>query len=137
MKKLLSIIMLIICCCILFVGCTPKENAGTTNTNEDGGSTETEITLPQKHTIPLTMDNYSIYIETNLVAYLSATPQKVVFTANGCLSYAYYENVVFEIEHDGEKMLIVCNAAGNGNGSYGGRNLGTITAVSGNVIYWM
>lgn len=83
------------------------------------------------------MNNYSTYIETNLVAHLSSVPIKVVFTANGCLSYAYYENVVFEIEHDGEIMLVACNAAGNGNGSYGGRNLGIITAVSGNVIYWM
>lgn len=138
MKKLLSIIILIICCCILFIGCTTKEKAETiNNANENGSAILTEITLPQKHTIPLTMNNYSTYIETNLVAYLSATPQKVVFTANGCLSYAYYENVVFEIEHDGEKMLVACNAAGNGNGSYGGRNLGTITAISGNVIYWM
>lgn len=141
MKKLLSIILIVTCCCILFVGCTAKEEAETTsNTNGNGGSTVTESTippLPQKHTIPLTINNYSTYIETSLVAHLSSTPQKVVFTANGCLSYAYYDNVIFEIEHDGEKMLVVCNAAGNANSSYAGRNLGTITAVSGTVIYWM
>ena len=141
MKKLLSIILIVTCCCILFVGCTAKEEAETTNnTNGNGGSTVTESTippLPQKHTIPLTISNYSTYIETSLVAHLSSTPQKVVFTANGCLSYAYYDNVIFEIEHDGEKMLVGCNAAGNANSSYAGRNLGTITAVSGTVIYWM
>lgn len=126
MKKFLSITLLIVCCCILFVGCTAKENAGTTTQP-----------MPQKHIVSLTMNNYSTYIETSFVAYLSSTPQKVVFTANGCLSYAYYENVVFEIEHDGEKMLVACNAAGNGNCSYGGRNLGTITAISGTIIYWM
>ena len=140
MKKLLSIISLITCCCILFVGCVNKENASTTTSGTDASSsTESTITqqIPQKHIVPLTMNNYSTYIETSLVAYLSSTPQKVVFTANGCLSYAYYENVVFEIEHDGEKMLVECNAAGNGNASYGGRNLGTITSISGTVIYWM
>lgn len=142
MKKLLSIILLITCCCILFVGCTTKENATTTNNGADASSsTENTITqqipLPQKHIIALTLNNYSTYIETSFVAYLSSTPQKVVFTANGCLTYAYYENVVFEIEHDGVKMLVACNAAGNGSDSYGGRNLGTITAISGTVIYWM
>ena len=141
MKKLLNMILIVTCCCILFVGCTAKENAEIyNNTNENGASTVTESTippLPQKHTVSLTVNNYSTYIETSLVAHISSTPQKVVFTANGCLSYAYYENVVFEIEHDGEKMLVVCNAAGNGSNSYGGRNLGTITAVSGTVIYWM
>lgn len=142
MKKFLSITLLIVCCCILFVGCTAKENAGTTTTtNGSDSSSLTESTttqpMPQKHIVSLTMNNYSTYIETSFVAYLSSTPQKVVFTANGCLSYAYYENVVFEIEHDGEKTLVACNAAGNGNGSYGGRNLGTITAISGTIIYWM
>lgn len=142
MKKLLSIILLFVCCCILFVGCTAK-NAETTTINgtDVSSSTETTITeqisLPQKHTISLTLNNYSTYIETSHVAHLSSTPQKVVFTANGCLSYAYYENVVFEIKHGGEKLLVACNAAGNGNCSYGGRNLGTITAISGTVIYWM
>lgn len=129
MKKLSSITLLIICCCMLFVGCTAKENTETEST--------TTQPMPQKHIVSLTMNNYSTYVETSFVAYLSSTPQKVVFTANGCLSYAYYENVVFEIEHDGEKMLVACNAAGNGNGSYGGRNLGTITAISGTIIYWM
>lgn len=142
MKKLLSIILLITCCCVLFVGCTAKENAETTTNGTDAASSsESTITqpiqLPQKHTVSLTMNNYSTYIETSLIAYPGLTPQKVEFTAKGCLSYAYYENVVFEIEHDGQKMLVACNAAGNGNGSYGGRNLGTITAVSGTVIYWM
>lgn len=142
MRKLLSIILLITCCCVLFVGCTAKENAETTTNGTDAASSsESTITqpiqLPQKHTVSLTMNNYSTYIETSLIAYPGLTPQKVEFTAKGCLSYAYYENVVFEIEHDGQKMLVACNAAGNGNGSYGGRNLGTITAVSGTVIYWM
>lgn len=142
MKKLLSITLLIVCCCMLFVGCTAKENTETTtnksNDNTSTVSTETQQTQsPQKHTISLTMSNYSTYIETSLIAYPGLTPQKVEFTAKGCLSYAYYENVIFEIEHDGQKMLVACNAAGNGNGSYGGRNLGTITAVSGTVIYWM
>lgn len=142
MKKLLSVTLLIFCCCMLFVGCTAKENAEkTTTTNGSDTSSPTESTtsqqMPQKHIVSLTMNNYSIYIETSLVVHLTPTPQKVVFTANGCLSYAYYENVVFEVEHDGEKMLVACNAAGNGNGSYGGRNLGTITAVSGTIIYWM
>lgn len=142
MKKLLSIILLITCCCVLFVGCTAKENAETTTNGTDAASSsESTITqpiqLPQKHTVSLTMNNYSTYIETSLIAYPGLTPQKVEFTAKGSLSYAYYENVVFEIEHDGQKMLVACNAAGNGNGSYGGRNLGTITAVSGTVIYWM
>ena len=142
MKKLLSIILLITCCCVLFVGCTAKENAETTTNGTDAASSsESTITqpiqLPQKHTVSLTMNNYSTYIETSLIAYPGLIPQKVEFTAKGCLSYAYYENVIFEIEHDGQKMLVACNAAGNGNGSYGGRNLGTITAVSGTVIYWM
>ncbi len=143
MKKLLSTILLITFCCILFVGCTAKENTETTTTNGTDSSSSTESTItqqtqsPQKHTISLTMSNYSTYIETSLIAYPGLTPQKVEFTAKGCLSYAYYENVIFEIEHDGQKMLVACNAAGNGNGSYGGRNLGTITAVSGTVIYWM
>ncbi len=143
MKKLLSITLLIVCCCMLFVGCTAKENAETTTNNSNDtssltGSTETQQTQsPQKHTISLTMSNYSTYIETSLIAYPGLTPQEVEFTAKGCLSYAYYENVIFEIEHDGQKMLVACNAAGNGNGNYGGRNLGTITAVSGTVIYWM
>lgn len=143
MKKLLSIILLF-CCCMLFVGCTAKENAKTTTaTNGNDTSSVTENVgmqqpeLPQKHTISLTMNNYSTYIETSIVAYLSSTPQKVEFTANGCLSYAYYENVVFEIEHDGQKMYVTCNAAGNGKGSYGGRTIGTITAISGTVIYWI
>ena len=144
MKKLLSITLLIVCCCMLFVGCTAKENAETTtnNSNDTSLSSESTITqptqLPQKHTVSLTMSNYSTYIETSFIVSNTATGAfQTVFTANGCLSYAYYENVVFEIEHDGQKMLVACNAAGNGNGSYGGRNLGTITAVSGTVIYWM
>ena len=129
---------------MLFVGCTAKENAETTTaTNGNDTSSVTENVgmqqpeLPQKHTISLTMNNYSTYIETSIVAYRSSTPQKVEFTANGCLSYAYYENVVFEIEHDGQKMYVTCNAAGNGKGSYGGTTIGTITAISGTVIYWM
>lgn len=145
MKKLLSIILLIVSCCIFFVGCTNKENTETTTTtNGSGASSLTESTttqqtqLPQKHTVSLTMNNYSTYIETSFVVSNTATGAlKTVFTASGCLSYAYYENVVFEIEHDGEKMLVACNATGNGSGSYGGRNLGTITAISGTVIYWM
>ena len=53
MKKLFSIILLITFCCISFVGCTAKENTETTNnSNENGDSTVTENTLPQKHTIP-------------------------------------------------------------------------------------
>lgn len=141
-KKLLSTILLITCCCILFVGCTAKENTETTTNGIDSSSsTESAITQqtqsPQKHTISLMLSNYSTYIETSLIAHLASTPQRVAFTAKGCLSYAYYENVIFEIEHDGQKMLVVCNVAGNGNGSYCGRNLGTITAVSGTVIYWM
>ncbi|MDE6028751.1 MAG: hypothetical protein K2F90_00330, partial [Clostridiales bacterium] len=119
MKKLLSILLIIACCCTLFVGCTAKENAETTTANNGNGtSSVTDNTatqqpqLPQKHTISLTMSNYSTYIETSIVAYLSLTPQKVEFSANGCLSYAYYENVVFEIEHDGQKMYVTCNAAG-------------------------
>lgn len=139
MKKLFSIIMLITCCCILFVGCAAKENTKTTTTNGNGAEStiSQQVSMPQKHTISLTMNNYSTYIETSLVAHISETPQRVVFTANGCLSYAYYENVIFEIEHNGEKMLVVCNAAGNGSGSYGGRILGTITGISGTVIFWM
>lgn len=144
MKKLLSIILIIACCCTLFIGCTAKENAETTTTtngNNTSSLTEStgtqQTTLPQKHTISLTMSNYSTYIETSNVAHLSLTPQKVEFTAKGCLSYAYYENVVFEVEHDGQKMYVDCNAAGNGNGSYGGRTLGTVTSISGTVIYWM
>ena len=137
MKKLLSIIMLIICSCALFAGCVTKENTETTNNTNENGSTVTEIILPQKHTILLTINNYSTYIETSFAVGRASMSEKVTFTANGCLSYAYYENVVFEIEHDGEKILVACNAAGNGNGSYSGRNIGTITAISGNVIYWM
>lgn len=142
MKKLLSIILLITCCCILFVGCTAKENAETTTNGTDASSSESTITqqtqLPQKHTVSLTMNNYFTYIETSFdVRNTAVGTLQTIFTSNGCLSYAYYENVVFEIEHDGEKMFVACNAAGNGNGSYGGRNLGTITAISGTIIYWM
>lgn len=95
MKKLLSITLLIFCCCMLFVGCTAKENAETITKP-----------IPQKHIVSLTMNNYSTYIETSFVAYLSSTPQKVVFTTNGCLSYAYYENVVFEIDTTEKKCLL-------------------------------
>ena len=119
------------------------------------GSNTTPSDSMEKHNISLTVDNYLVFLNVTK----SGSYGQYSYTFEGCLSYAFYENVTITLRYSnssGNPIVVgyfdpnvlkekenyatdtlKLNAAGcgyyNGSGKYGA----TITDVSGKVIYWM
>lgn len=106
-----------------------------TNENE-----ETEIELPSKHVISLTLENYLLYFDISTIV-TAAASVKTSYTIKSCLSYAYYDNVIFTFQYTGaanpSQLKIVYNTAGNGWDSFSERENSSIISVTGTVTYWI
>lgn len=80
-----------------------------TNENE-----ETEIELPSKHVISLTLENYLLYFDISTIV-TAAASIKTSYTIKSFLSYAYYDNMIFTFQYTGaanpSQLKIVCNTA--------------------------
>ena len=141
MKKFLFCMFMSISIIFFIVGCSsPLSNTEDNSNNKNNEKEESEIELPSKHIISLNLENYLLYFDINYNV-SAATSVKTSCTIKGCLSYAYYDNVVFTIQYktsaNSSQLKIMCNAAGNGNGSFSGRDNSSIISVSGTVTYWI
>ena len=141
MKKFLTCLFISIFCAFFIAGCSSPLSGTEDNSNiQSNEKEESKIELPSKHIISLNSENYLFYFD---ISYNTTAGDyvKTFCTIKGCLSYAYYNNVVFTIQYNGtvnpSQLKIVCNAAGNGNGSFSGRDNYSIVSVSGTVTYWI
>lgn len=93
----------------------------------------------EKHEIELSLDNYLMYFNVTESILNYSSP----YTFAGCLSYAYYDNVIVTIEYtndsSGSKQTkkILLNAAGNGTAPETRCETAKIVGISGTVIFWM
>ena len=133
MKRMLFLLPFLALC---LNACTSEEKNTTDNTPAPTKQ------VMEKHEISLNLTNFLTYFDiTSTTSYNQTT-----YVFSGCLSYAYYDNVVItikyhlsneDIESNSKIEEVVLNAAGNGHFDGGGKYLGKINAVKGKVTYWM
>ena len=142
MKKVFLLLLLAICL-FYMIGCTSDYGE-----NQSDASSR-EMSLPEKHVVNITLDNYKEYItiETNVVARTSSSSSYHYF--RGALSYAFYDNVIISYNYHSDSTsgsttteeTLFLNAGGCGtittkSSRYGGTSY-EISDVSGTVIYWI
>ena len=104
------------------------------------GCTSSKVTLMEKHTVSITLENYSKYIEVST----SSVSEQTSYYFTGCLSYAFYD-ISFTLSYSSsryaltstETEIVTCNAAGNGTFLGGGKYGAEIVSATGTVIYWI
>lgn len=104
------------------------------------GCTSSKVTLMEKHTVSITLENYSKYIEVST----SSVSGQTSYYFTGCLSYAFYD-ISFTLSYSSsgyaltstETEIVTCNAAGNGTFFGGGKYGAEIVSATGTVIYWI
>ena len=136
MKKMLFLLPFLALC---LGGCTNISS----NNNEGGNNTPAPTTQAmEKHEVSLSTSNYQTYFDISS----STSYNQTTYDFAGCLSYAFYEDVVITIkyynstdtsESNSKTEDVKLNAGGNGHFAGGGKYLGTVNAVKGKVIYWM
>lgn len=142
MKKVI-ILLLLATCLFCMLGCTSSYGENQSN------ASSSESSLPEKHVVSITMDNYKKYItiETNVVAGTSSSSSYHYF--RGALAYAFYDNVIISYNYHSDSIssnttteeTLFLNAGGCGtittsSSRYGGTSY-EITDVSGTIIYWI
>ncbi len=116
----------------------PLSNTKDTSDKITNENEETKIELPSKHVISLTLENYLLYFDISTIV-TAAASVKTSSTIKSCLSYAYYDNVIFTFQYTGaanpSQLKIVYNTARNGRDSFSGRANSSIISVTETVTY--
>lgn len=134
MKKMLFLLPFLALC---LGGCTNNGNSGG-GSNTPAPTTQTM----EKHEVSLNTSNYQTYFDISS----STSYNQTTYDFAGCLSYAFYEDVVITIkyynntdtsESNSKTEDVKLNAGGNGHFAGGGKYFGKVNAVKGKVIYWI
>lgn len=138
------IVVLLFTLSSVFVACNKSvptvESNNPPATNDPYPATNSEMT---RHEVTLNLENYSTYLNITESSYNSDTIPR--FTFSGCLSYAFYDNVVVTISYQGyssgtppiETTTVTLNANGQGAVYLHSVSSASISSISGSVIYWI
>ena len=134
MKKFFIPLLLSICL-LCMTGCA-SNNGQIQNTDTPSNG----VSVMEKHTVSITLENYSKYIEVST----SSAYGQTSYYFTGCLSYAFYD-ISFTLSYSSssydltstETEIVTCNAAGNGTFLGGGKYGAEIVSATGTVIYWI
>lgn len=129
----------------VFAACN-KSDLAVESSNSPETKDEYPTTSPEmsRHEVTLNLKNYLTYLNITESSYNSDTIPR--FTFSGCLSYAFYDNVVITISYQGyssygtppiETTTVTLNANGQGTVYLHNVSSASITGISGNVIYWI
>ena len=100
-------------------------------TNQENGTQETKKV---RYEINITLDNYLTFFDITV----ATTNYSIPFVFSGCLSYAFYDNVIVSFKYNNEIKTILLNAAGNGQAPrLGASESATLYNISGKVIFWI
>ena len=142
MKKSFVLLLLAICL-FCMIGCTSDYG------ENQSDASSSEIHLPEKHIVTITLDNYKEYItiETNVVVRTYSSSSYHYF--RGALAYAFYDDVIISYNYHSNSTggsttteeTLFLNAGGCGTITTSSSRYGSvsyeITDVSGTIIYWI
>ena len=112
------------------------ETQPATNNETNNGMTRYEVSL--------NLNNYLTYLNVTESQYNVDTIPR--FTFSGCLSYAFYDNVIVTINYQGystygtpptQTTTVTLNANGQGSVYLNSVSSASISSISGSVVYWI
>lgn len=97
-----------------------------------------------RHEVSLNLNNYLTYLNVTESQYNGDTIPR--FTFSGCLSYAFYDNVIVTINYQGyssygtpptQTTTVTLNANGQGSVYLNSVSSASISSISGSIVYWI